>query len=165
MSCRSADDLERAMQDHGDAVFRFALIAVHSTEDAEDVFQNTFLRWFGSGHIDPAAFRDLRKELLRIAAVCCEDIARSNARHATVPLELARDIASPESIDGDDLLVFAAINKLPKAMRIAIHLAYVERYSPTEIAHITREKPVTVRSRLLRARRLLKRLIEEERRG
>lgn len=49
-----------------------------------------------------------------------------------------------------------AVERLPVKQRTAVHLFYGEGYSTDEIAHITGERPSTVRSHLHRARKALK---------
>ena len=51
---------------------------------------------------------------------------------------------------------------LPPEDRTVIHLFYYAGYSTREIAHMTGQRPGTVRSRLTRARQRLKKLLESE---
>lgn len=62
--------LEDAMERYGDAVYRLALCRLGSRADAEDVYQDVFLRLLR----DTTAFRDgehLKAWLLRVTLHCC----------------------------------------------------------------------------------------------
>ena len=68
--------LEDAMERYGDAVYRLALCRLGSRADAEDVYQDVFLRLLR----DTTAFRDgehLKAWLLRVTLHCCVDLRRS----------------------------------------------------------------------------------------
>lgn len=101
--------------------------------------------------------RTVARNLLRTAY-------RSRARDArrTVPVELAMIIASSESVDRraeqHELVLAvqrASMEVLPPPLREVV-LALLEGQTPTEIATGLRINPVTVRTRLLRARVLLR---------
>ena len=71
--------LEGAMERYGDAVYRLALCRLGSRADAEDVYQDVFLRLLR----DTTAFRDgehLKAWLLRVTLHCCVDLRRSGRR-------------------------------------------------------------------------------------
>lgn len=86
--------LEDAMERYGDAVYRLALCRLGSRADAEDVYQDVFLRLLR----DTTAFRDgehLKAWLLRVTLHCCIDLRRSAWWKRTAPLEAAADAAAP----------------------------------------------------------------------
>lgn len=66
---------------------------------------------------------------------------------------------------GDDSALIDTVKQLPNKYRVVIHLFYYEELSVAEIAGITGAKESTVRTRLTRARRLLKDLLCEEGEG
>lgn len=53
------------------------------------------------------------------------------------------------------------VKQLPRKYRVVIHLFYYEELSVEEIAKITKAKASTVRTRLTRARRQLKNLLNK----
>ena len=141
------------MEQHGDAVYRLALCRLDSRADAEDVFQEVFLRLLR----DTTDFRDaehLKAWLLRVTVNCCNDLRRSAWFRRTAPLEAAPEIAAP-MIDGHDEL-WHAVRALPDDLRTAVWLHYVEGYGTDEISAMTGCRPATVRTRLHRARKRLK---------
>ena len=150
---RSDEFLSDAMERYGDAVYRLALCRLDSRADAEDVFQEVFLRLLR----DTTVFRDaehLKAWLLRVTVNCCNDLRRSAWFRRTAPLEAAPEIAAP-MLNGDDEL-WQAVRALPDDLRTAVWLHYVEGYGTDEIAAMTGCRPATVRTRLHRARKRLK---------
>lgn len=150
---RSDEFLSDAMEQHGDAVYRLALCRLDSRADAEDVFQEVFLRLLR----DTTDFRDaehLKAWLLRVTVNCCNDLRRSAWFRRTAPLEAAPEAAAP-MLDGHDEL-WQAVRELPDDLRTAVWLHYVEGYGTDEIAAMTGCRPATVRTRLHRARKRLK---------
>lgn len=150
---RSDEFLSDAMEQHGDAVYRLALCRLDSRADAEDVFQEVFLRLLR----DTTVFRDtehLKAWLLRVTVNCCNDLRRSAWFRRTAPLEAAPETAAP-MLDGHDEL-WQAVRALPDDLRTAVWLHYVEGYGTDEIAAMTGCRPATVRTRLHRARKRLK---------
>lgn len=157
-SPRSEAFLTRAMSDWGDAVYRLALSQTRSKVDAEDVYQDVFLRLYN----DTTHFQSnkhLKAWLLRVTMNRCHDLARSAWNRRTVALDLERDnIAAPDH-DSEDTAVWEAVGQLPEQQRIAVHLHYVEGYSTDEIARIMQCQPSTARTWLFRARSTVKDLL------
>ncbi len=152
--------LENAMEKHGDAVYRLALCRLGSRADAEDVYQDVFLRLLR----DSTEFRDsehLKAWLLRVTLRCCIDLRRSAWWKRTAPMEAAADTAAPENETDDSL--WQAVRALPDELRTVVWLFYVEGCGTDEIAQIVHCRPATVRTRLHRARAKLKTELEGER--
>lgn len=57
--------------------------------------------------------------------------------------------------------LYEAIKQLPSKCSIVIYLFYYEGYSTKEIAEMIRVREATVRTRLVRARKLLKEQLKE----
>lgn len=150
---RSDAFLCEAMEHCGDAVYRLALCRLGGRADAEDVYQEVFLRLLR----DTTDFRDdehLKAWLLRVTVNCCNDLCRSAWFKRTAPLEAAPDAAVPVH-DGHDEL-WQAVRALPDDLRTVVWLHYVEGYGTDEIAPLVGCRPATVRTRLHRARQKLK---------
>ena len=60
-----------------------------------------------------------------------------------------------------DLTVIESVKKLPEKYRIVVHLFYYEDMSVDDISNTIGVKPSTVRTRLTRARDMLRRRLEE----
>ena len=150
---RSDAFLQQAMDTCGDAVYRLALCRLNSRADAEDVYQEVFLRLLR----DDTDFRDtehLKAWLLRVALSRCADLRRSAWFKRTAPLEAAPDAAAPEQEMHDEL--WQAVRALPDDQRTVVWLHYVEGYGTDEIASMVNCRPATVRTRLPRARKQLR---------
>ena len=138
------------------AVYRLAFARTGSRTDAEDVMQEVFLRLVKSR---PAFDSEAHAKawLLRVASNCANDLFRLPWRKREEPLD--EDISAPEAPQEGSVTL--AVLALPARYRIPIHLYYYEGYSVAEIAKIINKSEGTVKSRLSRARALLKTQLKE----
>ena len=153
--------LKQAMADWGDAVYRLALGQTRSRADAEDVYQDVFLRLLDSG----TAFESpehLKAWLLRVTVNRCRDLARSGWKRRTVALDPEWDAPDAAAHDDEDAAVWDAVGQLPEQQRTAVHLHYVEGYSTEEIASALDCRPATARTWLFRARARIRELLEAD---
>lgn len=113
----------------GDMVYRLALARTANVPDAEDVFQEVFLRYFR--HEDRFQTDEHRKAwLLRCTVNRCKSLMSSPWRKRTVPLETAAEVG----VEDDYREVYSAVLALPEKYRAVIHLHYFEGLSVAEIA-------------------------------
>lgn len=148
-------EAEALVARHAQAVYRLAYARTGSREDAEDVTQETFLRLVRTA----PEFADedhCRAWLLRVAMNCAGDLFRSAWRRHTRPLEEAEQVPAPE--EGG---VLEAVLALPERYRAPIHLFYYEGLSTAEIAAVLGKSEGAVRTRLSRARSMLRGVLEE----
>ena len=148
--------LRAAMEAHGDTVYRLALCRLQNTADAEDVYQDVFLRLLEQGTPDWDSQRT-KAWLIRATLNRCADVGRLRARRGTIPLERLTEAAGPPEDTAAEL--WAAVGSLPVKFRTVVHLHYAEGYSTEEIAAMLKLPAVTVRTRLRRARLKLKALL------
>lgn len=147
---------ETIVRTYGPTVYRLAFAQLRSKPDAEDVFQEVFLRYVKK----PPDFEAPEHEkawFLRVTMNCCRDIWRSPFRKQTVPLTEDLPFETQEQQD-----LHKELSKLPRKDRAVIHLYYWEDMTTGEIAEILGCKPAAVRQRLHRARAKLKDLLDEE---
>lgn len=149
------NQLRKTMETHGDTVYRLALCRLRNAADAEDVYQDVFLRLFGQDTESWDAERT-KAWLIRATLNRCADLYRFRLRRPTLPLEEVADTAAVG--DGASAL-WEAVGSLPEKLRIPIHLHYGEGYSTEEIAAALSVPAATVRTRLHRARGKLKELL------
>lgn len=142
------------------AVFRLAYARTGSRTDAEDIMQEVFLRLIRAGPVF-ASEEHAKAWLLRVASNCANDLFRLPWRRREAPL--ADDLPAPEAPETGS--VTEAVLSLPARYRIPIHLYYYEDYSVAEIAKIIGRSEGTVKSRLFRARNLLRERLKEEEQG
>ena len=145
-----------AMRLHGGAVYRLALCRTQNAADAEDVYQDGFLRLFQQEAADWDSERT-RAWLLRTTVNRCADIHRFRLRRPVLALEDIPEVARPVDDGGAEL--WDAVARLPEKLRTVVHLHYAEGYSTEEIAALLGLPPATVRTRLRRARLKLKDLL------
>lgn len=131
-----------------------------SRADAEDVYQDVFLRLLR----DTTAFCDgehLKAWLLRVTLHCCVGSAALAWWRRTAPLEAAADAAAPLS-EEKGALWLGGRSAAGQVCSTAVWLHYVEGYGTDEIAEIVNCRPATVRTRLHRARKKLQTELEGE---
>ncbi len=149
-------ELSNAMKTHGDAVYRLALCRLQNAADAEDVYQDVFLRLLEqrTGGWDGER---TKAWLLRAALNRCADLGRARKRRGAVSLDEVPDMARP--VDEAAAELWDAVARLPEKLRTAVHLFYGEGYESGEIGALLGVPAATVRSRLRRARAELKNLL------
>lgn len=150
--------MARAMADWGDAVYRLALGQTRSKADAEDVYQDVFMRLY-SDATEFTSDEHLKAWLLRVTINRCHDLAKSNWNRRTVAFDPMRDDVAEFVRDPADADVWDAVGQLPDNLRSSVHLHYVEGYTTDEIARMLNSRPATVRTWLSRARAQVKDLL------
>lgn len=149
---------EDALSRHGKRILALAYSYLRSRDDAEDVLQETMIRYLRSGR----EFNDEEHEkawLLTVAANLSKNIIRSRSQNSgPVPEELTDEGIPVENIELRD-----AVSRLPEIYREVIQLFYYEDLSITETAAVLGEKESTIKSRLRRARGLLGKMMGESR--
>ena len=147
------EEYERIVALYADVVYRVALSYAKTKEDAEDVLQNVFLKLLTKR----VKFKDdehIRKWLIRVAVNECNSLWSSFWRKNVEYIDRMEEGITFQNADYSDL--YDAIKVLPAKLRIVLHLFYYEGYRTSEIADLLHIREATVRSRLTRARKLLK---------
>lgn len=146
----------RIVDRYGDMVYRLALARTASVPDAEDVFQEVFLRYFR--HEEKFHSDEYRKAwLIRCTVNRCKSLTASPWRRRVVPLETAEEVG----VEDDYREVYSAVLSLPAKYRAVIHLHYFEGLSVAEMAQTLQLPEGTVKSQLSRGRALLRDMLEE----
>jgi len=144
------DSMEYLIQKHAKTVYRLALARTGQKSDAEDVFQEVFLRYvrkkprFQSEEHEKAWF-------LRVTVNCANNLYLSAFRKNTAPLD--EKIPAPEQ---DEPFLEEYLQQLSPICRTVIHLYYYEGLQTEEIAKLLHKSPSTIRATLTRARKALK---------
>lgn len=142
---------------YGPALYRFCLIQMKHTADAEDVLQEVFVKRLCQAP-DFETPEHERRWLFRVALNRCRDEWKHRRRREE-PLEaVAWKEAPPE-----DRELLNQVAALPEKQRTAIHLHYYEGYSVEEIAKLLGVTASAVKMRLKRGREALRREMEGER--
>lgn len=147
---------EEAVERWGPTVYRMAYALVRSRHDADDVFQEVFLRLHRTApHFESEAHE--KAWLLRVTSNCARSLLSAPWRRRTVPLEDVYPYEDPSFSAVDE-----ALAQLPSKYRAVVHLHYYEGYATEEIARLLDRRPSTVRAQLTRARQKLSELLKEE---
>ncbi|OUO63871.1 sigma-70 family RNA polymerase sigma factor [Collinsella sp. An268] len=160
---RTARDIEHVLDRYGDAVWRACLLYLPPS-DAEDVFQDTFLKYA----LHDKAFHDgnhTKAWLLRVAINACKDVLKAaRQRNSSVEelveagregaLGVADDEAAHRLAEVTD-----ALNALGDPPKTQLYLALYEGYSAREIAEMTGMPEGTVYSWISRGKKKLREVL------
>lgn len=150
---------EALIETYKDNLFAIAYHICGSPEDADDVVQEVFIRY----HTTDKQFcdeRHIRAWLIRVTINRAKNMVASFWRKRSVPLEDYMETLRFETPEDGEL--FEQVMRLPEKYRMVIHLFYYEDYSVREIAEILGLSEGNVKTRLTRARKLLKKALKEE---
>ena len=155
---RTDNCISEQIEKFGDMVYRLGIVYLRNDQDAQDVFQEVFLRLFEKQPVFESEEHE-RAWLITVTANCCKNLLRSVWYRRTVPLEeLCAPVPEPETREA-----LMTLLGLPDKYRQVLYLYYYEGYRTEELARLLHIKPATVRTRLKRGRELLKiRLTEAE---
>ncbi len=154
----STEEFKRCAQEYMDVVFRVAFSCLRSQTDAEDVTQEVLLRLYETDYVFESRAH-IKNWLVKVTYNECRKFWRRLwRRHENID-DYAEQLAFEET-DCQDL--FTAVMKLDRAKRIVVVLYYLEGYQIQEIAGILKIPPGTVGTRLARARKELRKYLEEE---
>lgn len=166
------DALERIVREHSRLVYRIAYAVLRSHHDAEDSTQETFMRVLRYSSKLPEV-DDPKTWLARIAWRVAVDRSRQRGRTREIPLEdpekSIAEVASSatpadQTVQGSQ--VSAALEKmiaaLPEKLRQPLILSTIEEMSPKEVAATLGINEAAVRSRVFRARQILKEKLAQQ---
>jgi len=142
-------------------VFRVAFAMLRNSHDAEDVAQDTFLKLYRSG-----AWRQMKDEQAFLARVTWRQAIDHRRGHPQRKQDDLKSIPEPKSDQANpeqELLaadahavVHRLIDALPEELRQPLSLSSIEELNSREIAAMLNIPEGTVRTRLMRARQMLR---------
>ena len=149
------EEFTRAVLEYENTLYRVAKSMLGSEADCADAAQNALLRAWERLHTlrDPAYFKTW---LTRILINECRAILRQRARYAQLEAEIAEDEAAPEHSSE----LYEAVMGLEQKYRLPVVLYYIEGFRTAEIAAMLRLPEGTVKTRLRRAREILRKELE-----
>lgn len=143
------DEVERLAP----SLWRIAYSIVRNEHDAQDAVQQALLAvWARRECVE---FARLKPYLTRAVMNACRDIQR--ARQKAIPMKEMPEM----SYQPPDGVLADAVEQLPEELRLPLLLHYMEGYKLAEIAGALGQSLPQVTSRLFRARKRLKRMLEE----
>jgi RNA polymerase sigma-70 factor (ECF subfamily) len=161
---------QQMLDRYGHDAFAQVVRLVSQTEDAEEVYQDVFMKVFSHiGQFDGDR-SSLRTWVMRIAyneaisflrrkgapTVYYDDYDRGVEMLTDAEVDETLGHASQETVQ----LIRAALQHLPPEERALVTMFYYEEMSLKEIAYVTESIPTTVASRLCRTRKKLCRIIK-----
>lgn len=152
-------NIDEVVNKYADMVYRIAVTQMKNTHDAQDIFQEVFLRLVK--HMDTIESEEhLKAWLIRVTLNCSKTNLTSAWRRHTQSIEEQTEEFSFETEEQLDL--YEHLQKLPKKYRTVLYLFYYEEMSIKEICEVTGQKEPTVKSQLSRARTMLRTELEQE---
>lgn len=152
-------EFETAYGLYADMLYRLSFSYMKNKEDAEDVVQEVFTKYFCGLHF-PMNSEQEKAWFLRVTINQCHDTLRKKKYRMHASLEDAKEVANVEETDTAHL--YDALQKLPEKYRGVVLLHYLEGYSVVEIATILQLSESAVKMRLKRGREFLKEELEKE---
>lgn len=158
-----SEDVEATVQQHARFVYRLAFAVLRNHHDAEDATQETFVRVWRHRR-DLAGVRDRKLWLARIVwRVALDRLRKHSAASLDESTERGLEVPSGDPGAEHDLIraqrlafLERAITALPTELRDVVTLTTVDELSGAEIAALLNIPEASVRTRMFRARRLLK---------
>lgn len=150
--------VEILIEKYKNNIYAIAFNVCKNAQDAEDVVQDTFIRYLSSKK-DFETEQHIRAWLIRVTINNAKNKNNTFFRRNTLPLEHYMNTLTFESSESYEL--FETVMKLPEKYRVIIHLFYYEDYSINEIADILKISVSNVKVRLSRGRMLLRQKLKE----
>lgn len=149
------EEFTRAVLEYESTLYRVAKSMLGSEADCADAAQNALLRAWEKQHTlrDTAYFKTW---LTRILINECRAMLRQRARFVPLEAEIAEGEVAPEG--GGEL--YEAVMGLDEKYRLPVVLHYIEGFKTAEIAAMLRLPEGTVKTRLRRAREILREELE-----
>lgn len=144
---------DEVVHTYAQAVASACLMRLGSYADAEDCFQNTFLKLYTSSPSFESPDH-LKAWLLRVAINECRSVLRARGR--VIPLDAAAEMPEFFDEDAERDSFPALLMRLKPKYREALYLHYCEDYSVEETAVILGRSPNTIKTLLRRGRQMIK---------
>lgn len=156
LNIQKEEQYNRIVEKYSDMIFRIAYQYFYNKYDAEDVTQDVFLKLL----YKKAFFKDeehIKSWLIRVTINQCLDYKKSLARREMVSID---NLEIP--FTQEERGIIEEFYLLKEEERNILYLYYYEGYKIKEISHILKQKQNTINSKLTRARKKLKEIMEVE---
>ena len=151
---------------NSDMVYRLAFSMVKSVQDAEDVHQEVFIRYIRTNPLFESREHE-RAWFIRVTTNLCKNLWKSAWRQKMVSMDSLEETQEgnayvQQSLNEEEELLVETVKRLPFKYRVVVHLFYYEEMSLEEIAKALNLKSSNVRTRLTRARKMLREGLKED---
>lgn len=158
------DHLDSIIDEYGEDLIRLAYFYVRNRETARDIVQEVFLTFYEKANYEERG--KLQTYLTTLTANRCKDYLRSwSFRKLLYNRDWIEQIHSerdPLVLDEEKKEIGIAILDLPIKYREIILFYYYEEYTMREIAQLLAISENTVKTRMYKARELLKKKLRSE---
>ena len=146
--------IKEIIDNYSDMVYKVALTRCGTVENAEDVFQNVFMKL--SEKMPKFKSEEHKKAwLIRVTINFSKNMNTSAWNKRVVTLDENIEFETKEESD-----VYSVVCELPQNYRTVIYLFYYEDYKVEEIAKLMSTTSGTIKTWLYRARDILKTKLE-----
>lgn len=145
---------KKAIEKYADMIYRIALTRCKQIENAEDIFQEVFIKYAQKS----PNFQNEEHEkawLIKVTINLSKNITNSSWIKKTTKLD---DKITFETKEEND--IFSIVNELPQNYRTVIYLQYYEGYKTKEISKLMKTKEGTIKTWAYRAREILRQKLE-----
>lgn len=151
---------------NSDMVYRLAFSMVKSVQDAEDVHQEVFIRYIRTNPLFESREHE-RAWFIRVTTNLCKNLWKSAWRQKMVSMDSLEETQEgnayvQQSLNEEEELLVETVKRLPFKYRVVVHLFYYEEMGLEEIAQALNLKSSNVRTRLTRARKMLREWLKED---
>ena len=154
LNIQKEQQYSKIVEKYSDMIFRIAYQYLFNNYDAEDIVQEVFVKLLTKKVI----FKDeehVKSWLIRVTINQCLDYKKTLAKRSVVPIE-NMEIPFEQKEEG----ILEELQLLKEDERNILYLYYYEGYKIKEIAKILKQKQNTINSKLTRARKKLKEIME-----
>ena len=148
------NDINEIIEKYSDMVYRIARTRTGCIENAEDIFQDVFIKFsekkpkFENEEHEKAWF-------IRVTINMTKNMNNSSWNKKIVTLDESITFETKEENE-----VFSVVCQLPQNYKTVIYLSYYEGYKVKEIASLMKTREGTVKTWLFRAREILREKLE-----
>ena len=146
--------VEKIIEEYADMVYRIALTRCQSVENAEDIFQEVFMK-FSEKNIKFESKEHEKSWFIRVTINLTKNMKGSAWNRRVVSLDENIEFNTKEENE-----IYSIVCDLPQNYRTVIYLLYYEGYKVNEISKLMRKPEGTIKTWLFRAREMLKEKIE-----
>lgn len=169
----SQEELENYIYSYGKDLYSFCCSVTRNRQEADDLYQDTFLKLY-----EIRENLDVNKNPKSFLMTVSVNLYRNYKRKLSIRQkivgmecsveEMVFDIPSAEKLTEERILVqeecrmlHAMVRELPDKYRIPILLFYMEELSLSDVSQILKLPEGTVKSRIHRAKKILKHKLED----
>lgn len=153
----NAAEYNQCVDQHSDALFRFALKNLRDRDMANDIVQTTFEKlWIKHKEVEVGKSKSY---LFTIAYNAMVDYWRTANRTTEITEHMENTAVKQSEYRGLKAIVEQALSKLPEIQRTVIMLRDYEGYSYEEIGEVTQLNESQVKVYIFRARQTMKQFI------